>query len=84
MSKKISYQDFLKSVADGKVKTASDSLNHTARKKNPKKKKTLEEPAPPAGKPYGYFEMKGKRYQNKGNGWKELTEKGPKNIYKKL
>ncbi len=84
MSKKVNYQDFLKSVADGKVKTASDSLNHTARKKHPKKKKTLDEPAPSSGKPYGYFEMKGKRYQNNGNGWKELTKKGPKSIDKAL
>ena len=80
-NKKMSYQDFLKKVAKGEVKTASDSLNHTARKKYPKK--TLDEPAPsgPAGSPYGYFEMDGKKYENTGAGWHEILPDGRRKLF---
>ena len=48
----------------------------------PKSKKTLDNPAPKAGSPYGYLEHRGKKYENKGDGWKIIQPDGSrKNAY---
>lgn len=50
--------------------------------KKAKTAKTLDNPAPKSSDPYGYFEYRGKKYENKGDGWKIIMPDGTrKNPY---
>ena len=69
-------------MADLKTTIASIPEKKAKKAKTAKTAKTLDNPAPKSSDPYGYFEYRGKKYENKGDGWKIIQPDGSrKNAY---
>lgn len=82
---KTDFEKFQERLRNNDIAGASDAAIATAVKAKakkpapkPVKAKTLDEPAPRKSYPYGYFEMDGKKYENKGTGWYEILPDGRK------
>jgi len=75
--KMISYEEFKrrKPSYDSQMADLKATISNIPSKKAPKRK-TLDNPAPKTGDPYGYFEYRGQKYENRGDGWKIVAPDG--------